>query len=211
MNLAPPREDYRSQPLLETDVDPDPVRQFARWFDDAVLRGLPQPNQMALATATPGGEPSVRMVLMKSFDAEGFVFFTNYESRKARELEENPRGALVFYWYELHRQVRLSGSVTRVSTAESDAYFRTRPLEARLGAIASLQSDPLPSRGVLEERVRELSLEFPDGNPPLPSHWGGYRLRPQEFEFWQGRESRLHDRLRYVLQDHSWRMERLYP
>jgi pyridoxamine 5'-phosphate oxidase len=211
MNIAPPREDYTAPPLVESDVHADPIVQFGRWFAKAVEDGVPQPNAMTLATATPGGSPSARMVLLKDFDARGFVFYTNYESRKARELDANPRAALVFYWYELHRQVRIAGRVERVSREESETYFATRPAVARLGAIASRQSAELGDRRTLEERVRQLGEQYPDGGAPLPDYWGGYRVTPDELEFWQGRENRLHDRLRYSLSNGVWRLTRLYP
>lgn len=211
MNVAPPREEYHAHPLLESEVDPDPLAQFGRWFEEAVTGGVPQPNAMTLATATPDGSPSARMVLLKDFDARGFVFFTNYESRKAGEMAVNPRAALVFYWYELHRQVRITGRVEKVTAQESDAYFRTRPPMARIGAVASRQSSQLPDRRILDEQVARLNAEFPDGEVPLPDHWGGYRLVPDQIEFWQGRENRLHDRLQYSRAAGDWALVRLYP
>jgi pyridoxamine 5'-phosphate oxidase len=212
MQIPEMRKEYDVGSLSETDVDADPLRQFEKWFGQALAANLPDPNAMALATATPDGQPSARMVLLKTFDAAGFTFFTNYDSRKGRELTANPRAALLFFWPELHRQVRIEGTVERVSGAESDAYFRSRPLGSRLGALASSQSVVIASRQVLEERVRELAQRFPDGDVPRPPHWGGYRVCPVTIEFWQGRPDRLHDRLRYQrVQPDGWRLERLSP
>ncbi len=208
MNVPPPRLEYRSDPLLESEADPDPIRQFSSWYAAVISLGVPQPNQMALATATPAGEPSVRMVLLKSFDDAGFVFYTNYESRKGRELDANPRAALLFYWFDLHRQVRVAGTVSKVGREESAAYFATRPLQARAGAFVSRQSAILEDRAVLDREVANLAAS---GGVPLPDHWGGYRLQPSEIEFWQGRESRLHDRLLYTRTGSAWGMARLYP
>jgi pyridoxamine 5'-phosphate oxidase len=197
--------------LREADVDPDPIVQFQRWFADARATGDPLPEAMNLATATRTAIPSARMVLLKGVDARGFVFFTNHESQKGKDLAENPRAALVFYWGKLGRQVRVSGTVSRVSSEESDAYFRNRPLESRLSAAASPQSAVIPSRDVLEARVEELRRQY-DGDVPRPSFWGGYRVSPESIEFWLHRENRLHDRLRYTRQpDRRWRLERLAP
>ena len=197
--------------LREDDVDPDPIVQFQRWFADARATGDPLPEAMNLATATGTGVPSARMVLLKGVDARGFVFFTNHESQKGKDLAENPRAALVFYWGKLGRQVRVSGTVSRVSSEESDAYFRNRPLESRLSAAASPQTAVIPSRDVLEARVEELRRQY-DGDVPRPSFWGGYRVSPDSIEFWLHRENRLHDRLRYTRQpDRRWRLERLAP
>ncbi|MDP9353546.1 MAG: pyridoxamine 5'-phosphate oxidase [Chloroflexota bacterium] len=197
--------------LVESDVDPDPIRQFARWFDEAVASDLSDPNAMALATATPDGIPSARMVLLKGYDERGFVFYTNYESRKGHELEANPRASLVFFWAPLHRQVRIEGDVTRVSADESDAYFKSRPLGSRLGALASRQSQVLGSREELESRLAELVALYLDTEPPRPSQWGGYRVSPRAIEFWQGQPDRLHDRLRYSRDGELWILERLSP
>ena len=198
--------------LIEVNIDPDPIKQFAKWYADAEAAGLKLPNAMTLATATKDGEPSARMVLLKGFDAEGFVFFTNYESRKGREMDENPRAALVFYWTELDRQVRIAGRVEKVSRAESEDYFHTRPVDSQLSAWASAQSRVIASREVLEEKMRELMVQYEGGEVPLPPHWGGYRLAPESIEFWQNRLSRLHDRLRYTLQQNGeWLVERLSP
>jgi pyridoxamine 5'-phosphate oxidase len=212
MQIANMREEYTWSDLSEADVDADPLRQFAKWFEQALAAHLPEPNAMTLATATPDGQPSARMVLLKAFDASGFTFFTNYDSRKGRELATNPRAALLFFWPQLQRQVRIEGTVERTSEAESDAYFRSRPLGSRLGAWASQQSEVIAGRHVLEERMRELAQRFADGEVPRPPHWGGYRVYPLTIEFWQGRPDRLHDRLRYQrVQPTGWRLERLSP
>jgi pyridoxamine 5'-phosphate oxidase len=201
----------RTGVLLEAEVDPDPLRQFQRWYADAELAGIRVPNAMALATSTPDGAPSVRMVLLKDADEGGFVFFTGYVSRKAGELASNPRAALLFYWDELGRQVRIEGSVERVAQEESDAYFATRPRGAQLAAKASRQSAPLSDRQELDSRVRELAEEHAGDEVPRPEHWGGYRLVPDVYEFWHHREDRLHDRLRYRADGGAWRLERLSP
>jgi pyridoxamine 5'-phosphate oxidase len=212
MQIPEMRKEYTWSGLSEDDVDADPVRQFETWLKQAVAANLPEPNAMTLATATPDGQPSARMVLLKGFDASGFTFFTNYESRKGRELTANPRAALLFFWPELQRQIRIEGTVERVSEAESDAYFRSRPLGSRLGAWASAQSVVIAGRAVLEERVREVIQRYPDGEVPCPPNWGGYRVYPLNIEFWQGRPDRLHDRLRYLrIQPSGWRIERLSP
>ncbi len=204
--------EYQLPELIESQIDPDPIKQFAKWYTDAEAAGLKLPNAMTLATATKDGEPSARMVLLKGFDTEGFVFFTNYESRKGREMDENPRAALVFYWSEFDRQVRITGSIERVSRTESESYFHTRPVDSQLSAWASNQSHVISSREVLEEKMRELMMQYEGGDVPLPPHWGGYRLAPASIEFWQNRLSRLHDRLRYALQQNGeWLVERLSP
>jgi len=201
----------RTGVLLESGVEPDPVEQFRRWYAEAEAAGIRAPQAMTLASATPDGAPSARMVLLKEFDDGGFVFFTGYVSRKSAELDENPRAALLFYWDPLGRQVRIEGAVERVSEAESDAYFATRPRGAQVAASASRQSAVLADRNQLDERVAKLQDEHAGGDVPRPDHWGGYRLLPHTFEFWQHREDRLHDRLRYRRDDDGWVLERLSP
>lgn len=211
LDLAALRRDYALSSLMEEDVAPDPIRQFDRWFADAVAAQVLEPNAMTLSTATRDGVPSARIVLLKGVDPHGFVFYTDYRSRKGVELTENPLAALTFLWKEIERQVRITGSVSRVSAEESAAYFRTRPPGSRLGAWASTQSAVIASRTELEERIREVSARFPDGEVPLPPHWGGFRVEPDEIEFWQGRPSRLHDRLRYARGASGWNIVRLSP
>jgi pyridoxamine 5'-phosphate oxidase len=211
MSIADIRRQYARARLDEAYVSPNPVAEFDRWFNQAQEAKVLEPNAMALATATRDGTPSVRLVLLKGYDERGFVFFTDYRSRKGAELEGNPRAALAFYWGELERQVRITGTVERTSAQESEAYFRTRPLGSRLGAWVSHQSRVIPSRAQLESGLREVKKRFPTDDVPLPPHWGGYRLRPEEVEFWQGREDRLHDRIRYVRDGERWRVERLSP
>lgn len=203
--------DARAGALLESELAPDPREQFRRWFEEARSAEIRAPHAMALATATPTGSPSVRMVLLKGFDAAGFVFFTGYASRKAGELDANPRGALLFHWDPLGRQVRIEGSVERVSAEESDEYFATRPRGAQLAASASLQSSLLAGREELEARIEELRAARKGENVPRPEHWGGYRLAPESYEFWQHREDRAHDRLRYRRAGDAWVIERLSP
>jgi pyridoxamine 5'-phosphate oxidase len=211
LSIADLRREYTLGGLLEADADPDPFAQFAAWFRDAMDADVIETNAMTLATATPDGAPSARIVLLKGFDAQGFVFFTNYESRKGSELAANPRAALLFYWAQLTRQVRVEGQLAKVSQAESDAYFQSRSPLSRLGAWASRQSQVIPSRATLDERLAELTEQYGD-KIPLPPFWGGYRLVPRVLEFWQGRPNRLHDRLRYTRQpDESWLIERLSP
>jgi pyridoxamine 5'-phosphate oxidase len=203
--------DPRARPLLEADVDPDPLRQFARWFEEARATGMRVPEAMTVATATAGGAPSARVVLMKEFGERGFVFYSGYESRKGRELAENPRAALLFHWDPLGRQVRIEGPVERVTRADSEAYFRSRPRGARLSAAASRQSEVISGREALEARVAELAAGADEAGPPLPDRWGGFRVLPESFEFWQHREDRLHDRLRYRRGPDGWILERLSP
>jgi pyridoxamine 5'-phosphate oxidase len=199
-------------PFREQDADPDPLRQFAAWFKDAGEAGVRIPEAMAVATASGTGLPTVRMVLMKGYDERGFVFFTHYASRKGRELGANPQAALLFYWDPLGRQVRLEGPVERTSPEETAAYVRSRPAGSQLSALASPQSEVLASREQLERRVSELEARYSNTELPPPADWGGFRVRPDTFEFWQNREDRLHDRLRYTREpDGAWRIDRLAP
>jgi pyridoxamine 5'-phosphate oxidase len=200
------------EPLREEDVDPDPFRQFAAWFAEAGSAGVRAPEAAAVATATTDGAPSLRMVLVKQADEQGFVFFTNYESRKGQELAINPRAALLFHWDPLGRQVRIGGQVEPISAAETSAYVRSRPRASQLSALASPQSRTIESRDTLEQRVAELAARYEDVALPIPDSWGGFRLVPEAFEFWQHREDRLHDRLRYTrVPDGRWVLERLAP
>lgn len=209
--LADLRRTYVLGSLSETDVAPNPMSQFKRWFDEAVTAKLPEPNAMTLATVGADGQPSARIVLLKGIDDRGFTFFTNYESRKGLDLAANPRAALLFHWVQLERQVRVEGIVEKVADDESDAYFASRPLGSRVGAWASEQSREVPGRDVLEQRELEYRSKFGD-NPPRPPHWGGYRLVPTAMEFWQGRPSRLHDRIAYRVQPGgAWQIVRLSP
>lgn len=211
MSIADLRREYARARLSEADVDPDPIRQFARWFEEARTAEVFEPNAMSLATATPDGRPSARMVLLKAFDEGGFVFYTDYRSRKGIELAANPRAALCFWWSELERQVRVAGPVSRTTFDESDAYYRTRPVGSRYAAWTSHQSQPVASREVLEEEMRRIQSRFGE-HPELPPHWGGFRVSPEEVEFWQGRESRLHDRIHYRRgPGGEWVRERLSP
>jgi pyridoxamine 5'-phosphate oxidase len=205
------RRDYARTTLDVADVDPDPVAQFQRWFAEAMSAELPEPNAMTLATATTDGRPSARVVLLKEIDARGLAFFTDYRSRKAAELAENPQAALVFLWKEIERQVRVEGIVKRLETSESEEYFRSRPHGSRIGAWASRQSEAIPDRAWLDDAVARVQLQYPEGEVPLPPHWGGYRVVPDTFEFWQGRMNRLHDRIRYRRDGGVWVIERLAP
>ncbi len=206
------RRDYRQPPLDERDVPADPFALLKEWLREALAAGLLDPNAVALATVSPDGQPSVRAVLLRDANERGFVFFTNYESRKAHDLVHNPKAALLFLWAPLERQVRVEGVVERVSDAESDAYFRTRPRSYQLAAWASPQSQPIPDRAFLEQRYCEMEARFAGQEVPRPPFWGGFRLIPHRIEFWQGRANRLHDRLLYTRQpDGSWRLQRLAP
>jgi pyridoxamine 5'-phosphate oxidase len=210
--IADIRKDYTLEDLSETEVDPNPFLQFKQWFEQALTAQLPEPNAMTIATAMPDGKPSARMVLLKDFDQRGFVFFTNYNSRKGQEMAENPQAALVFWWAELERQVRITGHVEKVSQTESDKYFYSRPENSRLGAWASHQSQVIASREVLEQSLQELQHQYDNQDIPRPSHWGGLRVIPTEIEFWQGRPNRLHDRLLYTrLDEQNWKIQRLSP
>ncbi len=211
MNLPDLRKSYELGELDESVAEGDPMRQFGRWLDEAIAAALPEPNAMTLATVGPDGRPSTRIVLIKGCDARGIVWYTNHHSRKGRELSAHPVAALQFHWVELERVVRIEGRVERVSDEEADAYFASRPLDSRIGAWASPQSEVIASRAVLVANAARYGAQFLM-NPPRPPHWGGWRLVPDRWEFWQGRKSRLHDRLQYRLQpDASWLRERLAP
>ena len=209
-DVAELRRNYTRDGLSRVDLDPDPVAQFRRWFTQAVEAQIVEPNAMVLGT-TDGKRPSARSVLLKAYDERGFVFFTNYESRKAKEIAANAHVSLLFPWYPLERQVSILGRAERISTAESLAYFVSRPHGSRLGAWVSQQSSVINSRQLLEMKLEEIKQKFADGEVPLPSFWGGFRVVPSEIEFWQGRENRLHDRFRYALSGSDWAIERLSP
>ncbi|GGY60195.1 pyridoxamine 5'-phosphate oxidase [Marinobacter zhanjiangensis] len=211
MDIGDMRRDFESEGLDREQLDSDPVRQFEHWFNDAREAGILEPNAMSLATSGHDLQPDLRTVLLKYFDQEGFVFYTNYGSRKAGELEENPKAALLFPWIGLNRQVIVQGEVTRVSKAESLRYFSSRPRGSQLGAWVSEQSRVISSRGLLEQKVAEIKRKFGDGEVPLPSFWGGYRVVPHRIEFWQGRPSRLHDRFEYLRSHDGWTIQRLQP
>lgn len=212
IDLADIRKDYKMATLSEQDVSDDPFLQFEKWFNEVLHSQIDESNAMTLATADAKGKPSARIVLLKGFDERGFHFYTNYESKKARQIKENPFGALVFFWKELERQVRIEGEIIRADAAESEQYYHSRPLKSQIGAWASPQSKVISGRGYLEEKVRQYEEKFKQSLPGIPSFWGGYILRPDLFEFWQGRASRLHDRIQYVLTGvNQWKKERLAP
>ena len=211
MSIAGLRKDYSHASLSESDVDHDPIKQFGKWFDEAMKAHVPEANAMSVATVGADGKPSSRILLIKEFDARGFVWFTNYASRKGQDLAANPHAALLFHWVELERQVRIEGRVEKVAAEESDAYYDSRPLLSRLGAIASEQSRPVDSRATMEQRFEKVKEQYGD-HPARPAHWGGYRLVPESIEFWQGRSSRMHDRVLYTREaDGAWRIQRLQP
>ena len=210
-SLGDLRREYASRALTEADALDDPVQQFSLWFGEALKAELLDTNAMTLATASRDGVPAARIVLLKGFDEAGFVFFTNYESAKARDLEDNPRACLLMFWAVLERQVRITGKVARTSPQESEAYFHSRPFESQIGAWASAQSQKVNERSVLESRYAELAEKYAGVPVPLPPFWGGYRVAPESIEFWQGRKSRLHDRLLYVRRDGRWERSRLAP
>ena len=216
MKLADLRQDYSLQSLEKTDVTLDPIEQFKRWFEEAIKSELLEPNAMTLATATTEGKPSARIVLLKGINNQGFVFFTNYESRKGVEMAANPHAALCFCWLELQRQIRIEGTIEKIAEADSDAYFQSRPVGSRIGAWASPQSQVIDSRAVIEENENVYKKQFlteggADVEIPRPAHWGGYVLKPTMIEFWQGRSSRLHDRICYIFENNGWKIERLAP
>ncbi|MEJ7557873.1 MAG: pyridoxamine 5'-phosphate oxidase [Pedobacter sp.] len=210
-NLQNLRQDYRIASLSESDVAADPILQFKMWFSDAVKAQLYEPNVMTFATADSDGKPSARIVLLKGFDDQGFVFYTNYQSKKANDLVENPQAALVFFWAELERQVRIEGIVSKVDKEVSEAYFRSRPIGSQIGAIASPQSAVISDRAVLEDKVSALMADYEGKEIPKPDNWGGYLVEPKHIEFWQGRSSRLHDRICYDFTEGSWKISRLAP
>ncbi len=212
LNIQDLREEYTAEALDIRDVRPDPVDQFRYWFGEAMNARLPEPNAMTLATVSKEGKPSARIVLLKGFDAEGFVFFTNYNSRKGKDMAANPGAALVFLWLELQRQVRIEGTVSKIAAAESTRYFQSRPKGSQIGAWASPQSQSIRSREQLEEKVATLESEYVNAEVlPRPDDWGGYIVRPHLIEFWQGRANRLHDRIQYTRQNDAWVIERLAP
>lgn len=210
-SIADIRKDYRQQTLNEADVSTDPIGQFGKWWKDALSSDIEEVNAMTLATANAAGRPSARIVLLKGFDENGFIFFTNYGSHKGNDIADNPFASLVFFWKELERQVRVTGRIEKISAAESDAYFISRPVGSQIGAWASPQSQVIADREVIANKVDELEKRFTNQAIVRPEHWGGYVVKPDSVEFWQGRPSRLHDRIQYTLQGASWKIQRLAP
>lgn len=212
MNVADIRKDYKKQSLNEKDVLPNALQQFTKWWTEALQSDLDEVNAMTLATVKPNGTPAARIVLLKGFDDRGFIFYTNYNSNKGKQIEDSDKVALLFFWAPLERQIRITGIITKISEEESDAYFNSRPLDSKIGAWASPQSLPIFDRTVIEENEKKYKASFANENIPRPPHWGGYIVKPFEIEFWQGRPSRLHDRLLYTLEnDGAWKIERLAP
>lgn len=211
LNIAKIRKEYKLRSLLEKDVDDDPIKQFQQWWNEAMMSNIEEPNAMTLATSTIEGKPSARIVLLKGLSNDGFVFFTNYESKKGKDLKENPYASLVFFWKELERQVRIEGSVKKLTKKESDDYFQQRPEQSRIGAWSSPQSRVIKNRDVIEDLFIQYTQQFSNGTILRPSNWGGYTVKPTSIEFWQGRPNRLHDRLRYTLKSKKWIIERLAP
>ncbi len=210
-SLADLRENYKLKSLDISDVDLNPFKQFEVWFNEVLEAEISEPNAMCVATATKEGKPSARVLLLKGFDEKGFVFYTNYESRKGKELAENNQASLLFFWVDLERQIRIEGTVEKVTNEESEKYFKTRPFKSRLGAWASNQSEVISGRYIIIKKFVGYLAKFRSTNVPLPPYWGGYRLKPEEFEFWQGRANRLHDRIRYKKEKDNWILERLSP
>lgn len=211
MGISSIRKDYQLKSLSEEDVAKNPFDQFAKWWDEAIKSEIDEVNAMTLATVDQRNRPSARIVLLKDYNSSGFVFYTNYESNKGAQIESNPYASLVFFWKELERQVRIEGKCERVASSESDAYFKSRPVGSQIGAAASPQSSIISDRSILTDKVEELEKQFPNGNIPRPSNWGGYRIIPETIEFWQGRSSRLHDRIKYLKAGDIWRIVRLAP
>lgn len=209
--IADIRKDYMRESLSEGDVAPNPFLQFDKWWSEALGAEILEVNAMTLATATASGKPSARIVLLKGYDENGFVFFTNYLSRKGSEIAQNGQATLLFFWKELERQVRIEGRIEKIASAESDEYFHSRPEGSRIGAWSSPQSQVIPNRNVIEENVKQFTEKFANSPIPRPDHWGGYRVVPDHIEFWQGRPSRLHDRILYTLVEKNWKIERLAP
>lgn len=210
-SIADIRKDYKLRSLDESDVASDPIEQFTQWWNEAIGSNIDEVNAMTLATADEAGRPSARIVLLKGYDKRGFYFFTNYNSRKGKELDSHPYACIVFFWKELERQIRITGNVSHLPEMESDDYFNSRPAGSKMGAWCSPQSQVIEGRGILAENMEKYSQSFADGNIPRPSFWGGYLITPSQIEFWQGRPSRLHDRIQYTLAEGEWRIERLAP